>query len=263
METEGFSAGSGRSWGRVNASLKVLGPVSGLSFWNYSFELERCFMGKLEAHQGLCGVKNCCEFVAAFDSRGHFGLGFSLKNWMKRVCASGASPVPVGAAAWRLLQPVLPRPPELPSAAPSPPWAAVSPCPAPPRQAWGWAAALAPSSGSSSSQDSSEHFGLGQTRSIAEFHHPQKKFYTGKSVPGTVWLLARIPPLLWGTVCHDTLQSCALALHCSALLSLTLPKIAFYGCWFRSSGSFPPLPGLQHPKEAPREGTVGENSLGK
>lgn len=35
--------------------------------------------------------------------------------------------------------------------------------------------------------------------------HPWKKFYTGKSFPGTLRLLAHIPPLLWGAAYHDTL----------------------------------------------------------
>lgn len=79
-------------WCGINAGLEVLGLVSGWKFLNYSFVLERVFTGKLEA------IMSCLvyEFVAAIYNRSHVGLDFSLKNWMKRVCALGASPVPHG-----------------------------------------------------------------------------------------------------------------------------------------------------------------------
>lgn len=78
---------------------------------------------------------------------------------------------------------------------------------------------------------------------MVELVTPKRKF-TQESFPGTLRLLAHIPPLLWGAVYHDTLWSCPLALRCSDLLSLTLPKVAFYGCWFRFGRTFPPSPDL-------------------
>lgn len=94
METWGLLCASQDN---VNAALEVLGLIFRLNLWNHSLRLE-CwvfFTRRLEAPQELHSAWVC-------SCRGHFGLGVSLKNWMKRVGALVLPQYPVAAAA-RLL----------------------------------------------------------------------------------------------------------------------------------------------------------------
>lgn len=136
-------------WGNVNAGLEVLGPVSGLNLWNYSFGLKCFFMGKLEAHQELLSVWVCSCFLQQrslwfqffLEKLDEEGLCFrrfprAPRELQLSCCRSLFSPgqsFPVHPLPQLVLR------------------AGASPCPAPAPQEWGWAAALTRTSGSSNS----------------------------------------------------------------------------------------------------------------